>query len=143
MEIAIVQGDLFNAPETDCLVHCISADFALGKGIALEFQKRFHLREQLKEQYPGGPSTVRVGQCIRVGRVFNLVTKSQYWGKPTYATLHSALVHLRQECMAYNIRSLSMPLIGCGLDRLDWSNVERHIREVFQYTNIYITVYIK
>lgn len=140
MELTIVRGDLFTAPETECLVHCISADFALGKGIAQEFQTRFHLREQLRAQFPAGGT---VGHCIRIGRVFNLVTKSQYWGKPTYETLHLALTDLRQQCMADNIQSLSMPLIGCGLDRLAWTAVERLIREVFQYTNIFITVYVK
>ena len=36
-----VYGDLFNVDKKYYLAHCISADFALGKGIAVEFNKRY------------------------------------------------------------------------------------------------------
>ena len=38
---------------------------------------------------------------------------------------------------------LAMPLIGCGLDRLEWDNVREIVQEVFADTNVEITVYIK
>lgn len=31
--------------------------------------------------------------------------------------------------------------IGCGLDRLDWKKVSTMLEEVFEDTNIHITVY--
>ena len=34
-------SDLFSASEDFCLVHCVSRDFHMGKGIALEFRNRF------------------------------------------------------------------------------------------------------
>lgn len=33
--------DLFSVPDNYYLAYCTSADFALGKGIAVEFDKRF------------------------------------------------------------------------------------------------------
>ena len=43
--------DLFSIDHNSyCLVHCISADFKLGAGIAKEFEKRFHLRDDLFNQ---------------------------------------------------------------------------------------------
>ena len=39
--------DLFSVPEDYYLAHCISADFGMGKGIAVEFVKRFDTRNQL------------------------------------------------------------------------------------------------
>ena len=33
--------DLFTVPEDYYLAHCISADFGMGKGIVVEFNKRF------------------------------------------------------------------------------------------------------
>ena len=36
-----VYGDLFGASDYHSLVHCVSADFCMGKGIATEFKKRF------------------------------------------------------------------------------------------------------
>ena len=60
--------DLFSVTEDYYFVHCISADFALGKGIALQFKKSFDMKNKLKES---GKS----GKCILIDRVFNLVTQ--------------------------------------------------------------------
>ena len=43
--------DLFTMPEDYALAHCISADFALGAGIAKEFDKRFNCRRKLINVY--------------------------------------------------------------------------------------------
>jgi hypothetical protein len=40
--------DLFSVSEDYYLAHCISADFALGAGIAVEFVKRFNMRKKLQ-----------------------------------------------------------------------------------------------
>lgn len=36
-----VKGDLFTCPATASLVHCVSEDFNMGKGIATKFKKQF------------------------------------------------------------------------------------------------------
>lgn len=41
MTIKEEKRDLFTMPSDYALTHCISADFALGAGIAKEFNKRF------------------------------------------------------------------------------------------------------
>ena len=51
MTIKHINGDLFKiAKETDYLAHCISKDYVLGAGIAVEFQRRFQLREKLRNE---------------------------------------------------------------------------------------------
>lgn len=54
MQINHIKGDLFdnNIQEPFYYAHCISADFALGAGIAVQFNKLFHLRSKLRESYP-------------------------------------------------------------------------------------------
>lgn len=44
--------DLFTDSDEYYLAHCISADFALGAGIAVEFDKRFDMRRKLLSGYP-------------------------------------------------------------------------------------------
>ena len=44
--------DLFEVPSDYYLAHCISADYALGAGIAVEFVKRFDMRTRLCEKKP-------------------------------------------------------------------------------------------
>lgn len=38
------------------------------------------------------------------------------------------------------VRKLAMPKIGCGLDRLQWSNVEDLVLRVFDHVEIDILV---
>ena len=41
---------MFACPETDSLVHCVSADLRMGKGIAVVFKNKFGGVEELKAQ---------------------------------------------------------------------------------------------
>lgn len=132
------EGDLFDYGGERCLVHCISADFALGKGIAAEFQRRFQTKDRLRERYKDYLSRYReeklLGDCLPVDGVMNLVTKERYWGKPTYQSMEAALQALKRLCRQEGIEGLAMPCIGCGLDRLAWGKVSAMIREVFSDT---------
>ena len=69
------------------------------------------------------------------------VTKERCFNKPTYDTLRSSLVAMRDHCVSQGVTSVSMPRIGCGLDGLQWPKVKNVIGHVFQDTNINVTVY--
>ena len=47
-----IKCDLFSLGPEYYLAHCISADFALGAGIAVQFNRRFDLHKRLKAEYP-------------------------------------------------------------------------------------------
>lgn len=55
MTINEEKGNLFDLPEEYALAHCISEDCALGAGIAVEFQRRFKIRDILKEYIRNEP----------------------------------------------------------------------------------------
>lgn len=137
------QGDLFELADEYYLAHCISSDFALGKGIAVEFVKRYDMKRKLKERYPNGAVNEQgewLNICILEGKVFNLVTKQKYWQKPTYATLHGALIDMRKQAVTMKITKIAMPRIGCGLDKLSWEKVMQIINDVFIDTDIDIII---
>jgi len=48
MSFTEVRGNLFNS--SDSLVHCVSRDLHMGKGIATEFKKQFGSVDELREQ---------------------------------------------------------------------------------------------
>ena len=52
MEFREEKRDLFSVPEDYYLAHCISADFAMGKGIVVEFNRRCEMKNKLKAHYP-------------------------------------------------------------------------------------------
>ncbi|CAH1250920.1 OARD1 [Branchiostoma lanceolatum] len=134
-----VRGDLFSCPETDSLVHCISQDCHMGKGIAVLFKKKFGRVEELKRQgqKPGGVAVLKTEQRY----VYYLVTKEKYWQKPTYRSLESSLKAMKAHCVQHQVSRLSMPRIGCGLDKLQWDRVSQMVKDIFSDTDVAITVY--
>lgn len=148
MMYAEIKGDLFSVDESYYLAHCISADFALGAGIAVQFAKRFDMKRLLLRKYPDFLSAYdyqlhfcnKSGCCILEGRVFNLVTKRLCYEKPTYESLYKSLRDMRDICVSNGIRKVAMPAIGCGLDGLSWDEVSRMVKAVFCSTDVAILV---
>lgn len=136
--------DLFSVSDDYYLAHCISADYALGAGIAVEFNRRFDMRRKLKEDAPDYWDYMQTfnlkGECILIERVLNLITKEKYYHKPTYKSMSQALNCMKMVCKSNNIKKIAMPIIGCGLDRLEWDKVSKIIQEVFDDTDIEILV---
>lgn len=139
-----VNGDLFNAPQGCYLAHCISGDYALGAGIAKKFNEVYDMRFKLHKNFPipDGEKFANVGKALLIDNVFNLVTKAGCYHKPTYATLFDTLDDMRTQCECLDIKKLAMPLIGCGLDKLEWEQVKQTIEEVFGDSDIEITIYV-
>lgn len=142
MIIKEIQQDLFKVPEEYYLVQCISADFAMGKGIAVEFNRKFDMRNELRSKYIVNKWDSR-GYCILESRVFNLITKQFYYYKPIYQTMTDSLECMRDLAIRHGIKKIAMPTIGCGLDRLNWNEVKSIIEEVFSKTDIEILVCIE
>lgn len=130
-------GNLFSLPKYFYLCQCISADFVMGKGIAVEFNKYFNMKNRLRAKYTINGTFPRT---ILEDRVFNLVTKEKYWHKPTYESLQGALNQMHDIVKEQNIKYIGMPQIGSGLDRLDWRKVSNMIRHTFSDCDCYIVV---
>lgn len=130
------KGNLFELDnEKYFYAHCISLDFNLDKGIAVDFQKKFNLKRDLEKISSG-----KYPELITVNHVFNLVTKKKYWNKPTYESLTTCIQYMRDMCRNCNIKYLAMPKIGCGLDGLQWGKVREIIKEEFKDLDIEIEV---
>lgn len=140
MTFTEIQGDLFSAETALC--HCISSDFALGAGIAVKFAQmgvKKHLRERYTPEWNGrGYCLITETDGVVVG---NLITKERYFHKPTLETLRQSLEELREKALEMGLAKISMPKIGCGLDKLEWQDVREIIKDVFKATDIEISVY--
>ena len=136
--------DLFTVPEGCCLAQCISADLAMGKGIAVAFNRHFDMKRRLRQRCPNYREEYAArgtgGDCILEGRVLNLVTKERYFQKPTLSSMEAALREMRAVCRREEIRRVAMPRIGAGLDRLPWEDVSALIKAVFAGMDIEILV---
>jgi len=141
--------DLFSIDRSKyALAHCISADFALGAGIAVRFNTAFNIRNILNMTYYSKGieyflnTSNKKGYCIYIDecKVFNLVTKANYYDKPTYASITNAIIDMANIALLNNIKYIAMPMIGCGLDRLNWSRVSNIIKKIFKDTDIEILI---
>ena len=129
--------NLFTVDDKYYFAHCISSDCKMGAGIAVDFQNKFHLRNALLEY---DEEIRKHPTCILVNKVFNLITKKTYSGKPTYKSLEIAITDMADLIDLYQIKYLAIPKLGCGLDRLQWVKVREIIKEVFKDADIEILV---
>ncbi|XP_036803010.1 ADP-ribose glycohydrolase OARD1 isoform X2 [Oncorhynchus mykiss] len=163
-----VKGDLFSCREDEVLAHCISEDCRMGAGIAVKFKKQFSGVDELKKQkkVPGQCAVLKrnkrfvyyLVRCLALytnqlkhikpfyfvifcGVSLLQITKEKYSHKPTYDNLRQSLEDMKSHCLQNGVTGISMPRIGCGLDRLSWDKVEEMLKQVFQPTDISITVY--
>lgn len=144
MTIREEKRDLFTVPQGYYLVHCISGDYALGAGIAKQFTEVYNMREKLHNQFPieEGERFANVGKALLIDNVFNLVTKARHFNKPTYDSLTDTLFEMRVQIEEKGIKKIAMPLIGCGLDRLEWDKVKENIQVIFEDLDIEILICI-
>ena len=94
----------------------------MGAGIAVDMKKHYKLGSLIADGFP---------DCIYYHGVLNLITKKKYFGKPTYETMQNALNKLHDIIIMNDIHKIAMPIIGCGLDRLDWNIVSQMIQNTF------------
>lgn len=138
MKITIENRDLFTVPQGYYLAHCISADFALGAGIAKTFDEVYNMRYKLFREY--SDYTYGGGDALLIDNVFNLVTKPRCYHKPNYEAVREALETMRALMNMYATTKLAMPKIAAGLDRLEWDKVYDIICEVFEDTDVEILI---
>ena len=140
MEYTEVKGDLFNVHESYTLAHCISVDCKMGAGIAVQFVKHNpDMRETLLKMNP------KVGEALYYNwegkhGVINLITKEKYFHKPTREDFNRAILDMKGVVISYDIKKLAIPLLGAGLDKLNWDESSQFIQEVFKDTDIQILV---
>ncbi len=82
-----------------------------------------------------------IGDSVTHKFVYYMITKEQYWHKPTYDTLRQSLVAVRDHCVANGVRELCLPRIGCGLDGLLWNRARKILLSVFRSCRMRLTIY--
>lgn len=137
-------GDLFQVSEDYVLVHCIAQDFLMGAGIAVQFVKRYPtLRQTLHDM--NKETRINIGDAIffesESGHdVINLITKKDSYLKPTREDFNTSIDAMVQLCKEKEITNLAMPLIGSGIDQLNWDISSTYIQQAFRDTGIEVLV---
>ena len=131
-------GNLFDTSSEECLGQCVCPDvLRWEREFATQFKLKFKNVSDLKEQGKGVGEVAVLQDGTRY--IYYLITKERYYHKPAMDSLKSSLITLKTHMTKNNMTLLSMPCIGCGLDRLNWQAVKKLIKEVFTDTGIQVT----
>jgi O-acetyl-ADP-ribose deacetylase (regulator of RNase III)/uncharacterized protein YwgA len=137
-------GDLF-ASEAQTLVNTVNCVGVMGKGVALEFKKRF---PRMARDYVDrcDRSEVRLGEPYLYldetgARIVNFPTKGHWRSPSRLADVERGLDHLAAHVDEWGVTSLALPPLGCGNGGLEWSEVGPLIYAKLQELPINIEVY--
>jgi O-acetyl-ADP-ribose deacetylase (regulator of RNase III) len=129
----IEQGNIFNLQEIQNYAHGCNCAGAMGKGIALQFKKKFpkmyleYNRLCKENQFILGEIYV---YNYGSGIVFNLGTQLTWKTKADINAIESSLIKMLSYALQNNIYKIALPKIGAGLGGLLWNDVKYVIDKV-------------
>lgn len=143
MTIEYKSGDMFEEP-TEAIVNTVNCVGVMGKGVALEFKRRwpenFRAYKDVcdnKSLAPGKMFIFDNNDFLEQGNhryLINFPTKAHWRAKSKIEYIESGMVDFVQQVRQLGITSVTMPPLGCGNGGLDWNDVrpiiERHLHEL-------------
>jgi O-acetyl-ADP-ribose deacetylase (regulator of RNase III) len=124
--VTFVRGDIFKSP-AQVLVNSVNCVGVMGKGIALEFKKRY---PQMYNDYKArcDKGQVRPGEPYLWEddsvQILNFPTKRHWRENSVLQDIEDGLKCLSKSYECLGIQSIAMPPLGCGLGGLSWSDVQ-------------------
>lgn len=121
--VQVVQGDMF-ASDAQTLVNTVNTVGVMGKGVALEFKKRFpDMYEDYRERC--ARKEVRLGEPYLYKGLFppcvlNFPTKDHWKSVSRLVDILRGLDHLERNYRDWGVTSLACPPLGCGYGGLEW-----------------------
>lgn len=126
-------GDLLQS-QTVALVNAVNCQGIMGKGIAYQFKEMFPNNLKVYQDACRA-GTFKIGDILIVNEkqklIVNFPTKDSWRKKSQYDFILQGLERLKIEIISRDIKSISIPPLGCGNGGLEWSRVESMIKHIF------------
>ncbi len=142
--LTYIEGDLFNSP-AQVLVNTVNIVGVMGKGIALEFKKRYpdmfkHYKEQCDKH------KLIIGKLMLWYApdhwILQFPTK-EHWRSPSKMEyIEKGLMTFVRKYADYNISSIAFPKLGCGNGELDWNDVKILMEKYLKDLPIDVYIYL-
>jgi len=142
--VRTLTGDLFES-KMQTLVNTVNCVGVMGKGVALEFKKRF---PDMYQDYVArcAAKQVRLGRPYLFRRlmppwVLNFPTKDDWRSVSRLSDIVVGLEYLEQHYREWGITSLAVPPLGCGQGQLEWRVVGPTLFRYFSRLDIPVELY--
>lgn len=124
--VNVRQGDLFGS-DAQTLINTVNCVGVMGKGIALEFRKRYPAMYQdyMKRCRRGDVKLGRpyLYRDLMTPPIINFPTKQHWRSVSRLEDIVDGLEYLESHAHEWQIESLAVPPLGCGNGGLEWSVV--------------------
>lgn len=144
MPATFVSGNLFEAPELDAIGHGCNCAGAMGKGIAVEFKKRFPaMYREYKQRCADGAFGLGDVFFWEDGdtRVFNLGTQKTWRSGAVMSAIESSVERMLAIAEERGVGRIGLPRIGAGLGGLKWSEVRHAIETKAAASKVELVVF--
>lgn len=127
------QGDLFSE-NTEAIVNTVNCVGVMGRGIALQFKKRFpdnfnYYENSCKigDVVPGKMLVYETESLLNPRFIINFPTKRHWRGASSVEDIENGLSDLVNVIKERDIKSIAVPPLGCGLGGLNWGEIKPRI----------------
>jgi O-acetyl-ADP-ribose deacetylase (regulator of RNase III) len=139
------EGNPFDQ-EFDIRVNTVNCVGVMGKGIALEFKKRYPRMHYAYTQLCRGgvlkPGNLHIWCKPQEGEwIINFVTKNHWRNPSRYEWIQEGLLALHRYLKPYGLQTVSLPALGCGNGGLDWGEVKPMIVDALSDLDAVVYVY--
>lgn len=131
MAIISTKGDLLKQQDVDAIVNTVNCVGVMGKGIALQFKKKwpdnfkaYAAACKNKEVNLGEMFTFELGALATPRFIVNFPTKDHWRSASKIENIALGLQSLAEHIERFDIHSIAIPPLGCGLGGLAWSEVK-------------------
>ena len=122
-QIKVIKGDIFQSG-AQTLVNTVNCVGVMGKGLALEFKKRYPgMYQDYVQRCKKGK--VRLGEPylfrqLELPNILNFPTKGHWRSVSRLDDIISGLDYLERHYKEWGIKSIAIPSLGCQQGQLDW-----------------------
>lgn len=142
--LTYLKGDIFTSP-AKVLVNTVNTVGVMGKGIALEFKKRYPEMFKLYQSKCDDKS-FDIGNLLlwkKDEKWVLLFPTKKHWRSPSkLSDIEKGLEKFAQNYDKLGIESIAFPKLGCGNGGLDWEDVKPIMEKHLKNLPIHIYIYI-
>ncbi|MFN3130285.1 macro domain-containing protein [Roseibium sp.] len=133
MPVEFKSGNIF-VGRTEAIVNAVNCIGVMGKGIALEFKRRWpdyfadYKSRCKRKSILTGQVTVYESNNLLAAEEFRYLISfptKLHWRTPSKIEfIDTGLADLTEKTVEFGIKSMALPALGCGNGGLDWSEVK-------------------